>query len=396
MKTFRSILTSSDLVPNTFLPYLIFNGEGFDFSSITYYLRRFDWGNKNQYYIIENEKGKFSAYPVFAGLMAFPIYLIPLALGKIASFDYYENLMKIMLLGRISAIFYSSLSVVLMYYLLKKISSNEVVRILLTIFFAFGTTMWSISSRGMWQHTIIVPIFLVILILLINSKKSNFIFLLIGLLSGLLIITRPTTIIISLFIGLYLLFFQRRYVSSFILGMFPPLLFMFFYNYSFFGGIFSEGYSSRNDLKWTTPILTGMFGQIFAPGKGIFFISPLLLLSFYSIYKIFRDKNFGNENNILYKFLSLSLIASYLVYSRWYAWEGGDSFGYRFLTDFLPLMVLLIYELIKNAKGKILVPIVVLIFYSSFIQFDAVIYKNSRCDGDVMWTFSCIIPNFLR
>lgn len=391
----RRLLTSSDAVPNTFLPIVLYNYKSTDFSSITFHLRRFDGGEKVQYFISKSKIGKSSSYPILTGLLAFPVYFIPLALNKVASFDYYENILKVLLLGRITAILYSSVAVTLFYLLLKNLDGSKKMKILFTIFFAFGTTMWSISSRILWTHTIVVPILLLILILLLKNERTKYTYILIGFLSGLLILARPTTAIVVFFIGLFMLFKHRKYLLSFGFASIPPILAMLLYNNYVWGGPFLDGYSARNDIQWATPLLQGIYNQIFSPGKGFLFISPPLLLIFVAIFKLFKDKSFGGNNNLLYRYLSLSFVTTFIMYAKWYSWNGGNSFGYRFYTDLLPIMVLLVYEVCKNIKPKWEILLYIGIIYSIYTQWNAVYYKNSRCEDEDMMTFSCITNPYI-
>lgn len=395
-QTHSNLLPSADAVPNTFLPFLLYKHNTFDFSPIAFHLRRFDSNKKIQYYISQGESGRYSSYPVLTGLIAYPFYIIPLALNKIPTVTYHENILKILLIGRVAAAFYSAVSVSLLYAILRKIDRKSKLLYPITTFFALGTSMWTISSRELWTHTLVVTILCTTILLLIQTELKVRSFFIIGLLCGLIIATRQTTAVIAILIGLYVLYKHKKYVIFYTLGALIPTIPLLIYNKIAFGGILSSGYEARGDIKWTTPILEGLAGQLFTPGKGILIISPLLLLSFYAIFRVYRDKYFGAENNLLYRFISPAVIIYILMYSKWYGWDGGSSFGYRFMTDVLPIMVILTYETLKNLKGKKLIPIYLLIFYSVCVQANAVFYLKSTCKPHEMRSTECIYPRFLE
>ena len=396
-----NLLTSSDNTPSTFLPYVLYKTGSFDFSSITFYLRRFDGGEREQYFIHNTGTQKVSVYPVFPGIAAFPIYLPLLFFNKIASFNFHENILKILLLGRVTGIIYATITVGIFFLILKKISKNLKISVLFTALFAYGTTMWSISSRGIWSHTI-TALFLSLMIYLIITKKiSNKIILLIGFLGGITTLNRPTGFIITGIIGLYILY--KIYLESkkikdlfipallYFLGNLPSIIFTLTYNTIIFGGPLNEGYAARNDLKWTTPLFEGMLGNFLMPGKGLLAITPVFVLALIFIYKLFKDKNFIKERNIFYRFLSLIFFIFLIFYSKWYAWWGGNTHGYRFFTDLTPVLVIFSYEMylkISNHKTKIFV--LFLITYSIFIQASAVFYQKSRCEDEDMSKLGCI------
>ncbi len=392
--TYKNLLTSSDTVPNTFLPYLLYKHHSFDFSPISFYFRPFDGGNKKQYFITVTDQGKYSSYPVLTGIMALPVYLPALMLNKVASFDYYENLVKVLLLGRVTAIFYSCLAVVLFYLILEKIGADIKDRLLFTAFFAFGTTMWSIASRSLWMHTIMVPFVCATIFLLLTNYQRKYLF--VGSFCGLMVLARPTSFVFCLIMALYVLKTDRKRMLPFLFGAIPPILCIFLYNWAVFSNPFVEGYSNRGDLKWTTPLLQGIISNIITPGKGILFISPPLMLSFWAVSKSFTDRGFGRSNNLLYRFLSVIFVGYFLMYSKWYAWHGGNSFGYRFLTDILPIMVLFCYQAYIHIKSKALkIVMLILMLYSIYPQWNIVFYGKSRCEDEDMHSFECLRPRVL-
>lgn len=397
----RNLLTSSDNTPSTFLPYILYKTGSFDFSSITFYLRRFDGGEKEQYFIHNTGTQKVSVYPVFPGIAAFPIYLPFLLLNKIASFDFHENILKILLLGRVTGIIYATIAVGIFYLILQKTSNNLKTNLLFIALFAFGTTMWSISSRGTWSHTITALLLSLMIYLIITKQISNKLIFLIGFLGGITTLNRPTGFVITGIFGLYILYtiyLKNKNIKSLIipsllyfLGNLPSLIFTLTYNTIIFGGPLNEGYAARNDLKWTTPILEGLFGNFFMPGKGLLAITPVFVLALIFIYKLFKDKNFLKEKNTFYRFLSLIFFIFLMFYSKWYAWWGGNTHGYRFFTDLTPILVLFSYEMyLKISKSKTKIFVMVLIAYSIFIQSSAVFYQKSRCVDEDMHRLGCI------
>ena len=134
-----------------------------------------------------------------------------------------------------------------------------------------------------------------------------------------------------------------------------------------------------------------MLGNFLMPGKGLLAITPVFILALIFIYKIFKDRNFIKERNIFYRFLSLIFFIFLIIYSKWYAWWGGDTHGYRFFTDLVPLLVVFSYEMyLKISNHKIKIFVLFLIVYSIFIQASAVFYQKSRCEDKDMSKLGCI------
>ncbi|MBZ5554130.1 MAG: hypothetical protein LAO21_15545 [Acidobacteriia bacterium] len=98
-----------------------------------------------------------------------------------------------------------------------------------------------------------------------------------------------------------------------------------------FGSIFEFGYGGETK-RFTTPLLTGLFGLLLSPSKGLIFYAPLSILVLWALWK-FR-KTFYRE-----VFLFVTVFAVIVVTnSMWWSWEGGISWGPRLLMPMIPLL----------------------------------------------------------
>ncbi|HSX39138.1 MAG TPA: hypothetical protein VLI92_00935 [Candidatus Saccharimonadales bacterium] len=387
---YRNLMTAADVIPSTFLPYTLIKDHTFALDSISYYLRYFDSNSPTPYFLFTRNGHKYSVYPVFTAIAAVPFYLIPILLNKIPDFKYHENLLKMLAIGRVAAAFYSALACLLIYKILKKLSDNQKEVILFTIFFALGTTMWSISSRGLWQHTLSVPLLAAVIYLLLKYENNKYNPFFVGLFTGFLVLTRLTNLIIAVMVFVYLVLRFRKNIWMFLVATLPSMVFLFIYNFYVFGSPFIEGYEARSNISWSTPLLTGLLGFLFSPARSFLFISPPLILSFVGIYLLFKNKSFGGKYNELLRFLSVGFIGLILLLSKWFAWHGANGFGYRMLTDLLPIAIILTF-LIYQKLGKIAkIVVIIFILYSIVIQFDAVMFKKSRCTVKNNYNFNCL------
>lgn len=392
-KTYRNLITSADVVPNTFLPYLIVKYQTFQFDKIKNTLKEFQSiKNKLPYFLIKTGEHYYSVYPTLTGILAVPFYIVPVGLQFIPALNLWDYVLKVLVLGRISASFYTTLSVVLVYLIVSKISKNTSINLILTALYAFGTTTFSVSSRSLWQHTSSEFIFALVLLLLLKVKENRKIIPLVGFLTSLLVLARITNVFYAVAIAVYIFSIGKKDVWKFLLPAIPAVIFLLISNYYSFGGIFADGYSARSDIKWSTPLLTGVVGFLFSPSRSFLFITPPLLLSYIAMFQVFKNSKFGGENNYLYRFMTIPFILTLLLFSKWYDWSGANGFGYRMITDFLPFLILLTGEASKNfgkiAKGVLIVFVV----YSIFIQTNAVYTLRSRCSEKDNWNFRCLTP----
>jgi len=122
------------------------------------------------------------------------------------------------------------------------------------------------------------------------------------------------------------------------------------YNYARFGSILESGYGVETTRKgFGTPLLVGLYGQLFSSGKSIFLYAPVLLLSFGS-FSLFRRK-FGAEALL---FVSI-FVVNVLFYSKFISWAGDGSWGPRYIIPFVPFLLVPIGVLLSSeTAGKIL------------------------------------------
>lgn len=390
-KRFRRMMTSTDVVPNTFLPWLIIYKQTLSFDSIIDSLRQID-GRENPSFLVKTDKENVSSYPVFSALMALPIYFIPVVLDKIPEVTYHENILKVFLLGRITASFYTALSVVLFYRILERISKNRSWILIFTAFYAFGTNTWTTMSRGMWQHTFAQFFISLVLLLLLTSLKNKKLIPWIGFLLGIMVATRPTTILFAVVISIYVLMKHRDQLLRYVIAVLPSIIFLLLYNYFTFGSVLVEGYGARNNFDWSTPLTESLLGYAFSPSRSFLFVSPPLVLAYFAIYKLFKNKDYLEKYNSIFRYLSVGFILSLLMMAKWYTWDGSNNFGYRMLSDMLPIVGLLSFLVVERLKPPAKKIIIVLIFYSILMNANAVINRKSRCSQDHVWSFYCLSP----
>jgi hypothetical protein len=166
------------------------------------------------------------------------------------------------------------------------------------------------------------------------------------------------------------------------------------YNYFMLGNPLTSEYVIKGDTSFGTPILQGLAGNLFSPARSFLFVSPPLVLGLYgtAVYLLKKKKN---DFETLISFLSISFLGTLLLYSTWWCWYGADSFGYRFLTEWVPIVGILAYIVSSSFSKKIKILVVILMCYSILIQLNAVLYRRSRCeDNNQIWSFYCLKPLF--
>ncbi|MBI4786377.1 MAG: hypothetical protein HY782_04955 [Chloroflexi bacterium] len=116
------------------------------------------------------------------------------------------------------------------------------------------------------------------------------------------------------------------------------------YDWARYGGPFATGY--RADETFDNPILLGLYGLLFSPGKGLFIYVPFLAALPFSFAVFFQR---ARREAVLFLFA----FAFYLLtFSLWYYWWGGTNWGPRFLVPTLPFLVLAVAPAVELAVSK--------------------------------------------
>lgn len=118
------------------------------------------------------------------------------------------------------------------------------------------------------------------------------------------------------------------------------LLLLIAYNVTSFGVPLAAPFSEVEGF--TTPLPLGLGGLLFSPGKGLLWYVPLAWLAIPGIIVGWRAQRHRAE-----RLLALGIfLALLLLYSTWFDWAGGRSWGPRFLIPALPLLIVLIAPLL--------------------------------------------------
>ncbi|HAI62756.1 MAG: hypothetical protein UU64_C0006G0014 [candidate division WWE3 bacterium GW2011_GWF2_41_45] len=395
-KTYRRLLTSYDITSNTFLPYEIIRNHKLSFGKETMAAMRAIEESKLPHSVIFAESKYVPSYPIVSGLMAVPVYFVPLVLGKIPNLDTVQRILGVLLLGRIAASFYTAISVGIFYLIIRKFSTTRKIKTgawmyVFIFFFAFCTNVYSISSRGLWQHVSALLLNSLIILFLLYSNERKYLVKWLGLLCGLAFLARPTNVFFILPVALIVfLRFRSEFVKFVAMGA-PIAIFYLSYNYLVFGSPITNEYIARNDTTFSTPVWVGLFGYMFSPARSFLFITPPLVLSYLGMWKLFKSRSRDYVDTILL-YLSVAFLATLVMYSTWWCWYGADRFGYGFFTEWIPVLTLLTYPLAIKIKGIGRFILVLLIAYSFYTQFNAVIYRKSRCNMNHNWDFYCLKP----
>lgn len=276
-----------------------------------------------------------SLYPVVTPLLVAPLYLPAVIWLNAHGWEQPQIDRVAELMEKISASFLASIATVLMFLVLR----HENIRwsLTLAVAFAFGTNTWMISSQALWQHGT-GELMIALALLLAIARASPWRTALLGGVCVLMAANRPPDALIAGAIVFFIILSRRRNALWLLAGSAVPLAALLYYNLHFIGNIVG-GYALAKvplnqffHLSWS-----GMAGLLISPARGLLIFTPFLV--FVPVGLMQRLRTPGSRGLAIA--LSLAVIFQFLLYSQ-ADWRGGVSWGPRWLTNLLPILVWLL------------------------------------------------------
>jgi hypothetical protein len=331
---------STDTLPARFLPMHVLRTGSFDLSTLLAHEPTAELVQARPQsgvqpstpsYLIRINGRVVSLYPVGAALLALPFYL-PSALGHVPS-----DAPFLAQVEKLAAATLTALSALVLYSTLYRLTSQRFAR-LLTVVYALGTSSLSVSSQALWQHGASQLALTAALYCLVRGQSAPRWLGYAGFPLAFAVICRPTNAILVGCLGFYLGIHHHAALARCLLSGLPPVLFQLWYNSHYFDHPLRTQYLELG--YWVTPWWEGLSGVLLSPSRGLFIYSPIVLFSL--VGSVYAWRRFGAS---LLRYVSVGVLLTILLYSKWVMWWGGSSYGPRLLADLSPSLMLLLSPL---------------------------------------------------
>ncbi len=285
------------------------------------------------YWTIRTREGRLgSLYPIVAPLLVAPLYL-PGHLWLNAHGRSQPHLDRVAeMMEKLSASLLAALACVLMFVLLRREGHRWALP--LTLAFAFGTNTWMISSQALWQHGS-GEVLVLLGMLLALARPTPRRLALLGLVCVLMAANRPPDALTAGALLAFAVWRRPGDVRWLALGGVLPLVALLAYNLGFIGnlvgGYAGKEHGGRNFLH-ADPL--GPAGLLISPTRGLFVFTPFLVFVGVGLRQRLRDPRTRRAAILL----GTAATAQLLFVSQT-DWRAGVSWGPRWLTDLLPILV---------------------------------------------------------
>jgi len=337
-------IPSYDTLPARLLPWNIYENHNF-------YLDSFAASpQSNILSVAVEENGHYlSPFPIVTPVLVTPFIAVPYIILRLfsipVSVDNSTFVIVSLVCEKAIASVITALSVCVLYLLLRRMVAERTA-LLSAMIYAFGTSTWVISSQALWQHGVMELLLCCIMFVILiaaerdsGAKNPLALFAALGILSALYALSRPPDIVYLVPVFIFVILERNsRALAVFFSGLIAAALPFILYNIIYFGSFFG-GYKVNAAALQVTPVIIPAFlAYLVSPNRGLFFLSPVLLFSLLGLYLCFKDRvRIKPAMRTVLLLFAICVPVNFLVYCSFPAWWGGESFGYRYLVDSLPV-----------------------------------------------------------
>ncbi len=376
---FFHVIPSQDVVSASLAPVSVLTRGNFYLDQYRKYIAN---NYPAPYFVAEVNGHMVARTTVVSGVLALPLMGLGLGSGWIA------RTVNVFDVARLAAGVLTALGALAFFFAARTLTDTST-SVLVTVAFAFGSSVWTTASEGLWQHTPSILFLCIALYFLARAEQGTRALAPAGLFLSLATISRPPDLATAMVMTLFVFVHHRRSLIPFIVGALPPLVLALAYNTTANGSPLVFGYQDGVVSYFGWPQLESFQGLLFSPSRGLFVFSPFLLLMPVGLGFALRERKY------LYAYLARAFVAYTTIMAAWGS-LGGWAYGPRMLTDTLPLACLLIIPVGEKTRGAWRGAVWVVVLFAAFVSSLGVWDYGVRFhgDGNSVWSIENNEPLF--
>ena len=286
-----------------------------------------------------------SLYPVVVPVLIAPLYLPAVGYLHVRGWTEARLDRVARVMEKLSSSFLAALSAALLYLLLRR-RATAPAALLLTLAYAFGTTTWVVSSQALWQHGM-AELLVIGVLLFLTGRCTAYRTLAAGLLLGFIAGNRPPDVVLAAALGIYGLSWAGRRLAPLLTAAAAlPMMLVLVYNLAAAGNV-AGGYGLIGGAQFFQhDLLAGVGGLLVSPTRGLLLFSPFLIF----LVLAGRQLPGTREERRLTQAMCAAVAIQILLYAKT-DWRGGLSWGPRYMTDLLPLLMWMLVPVVAALRG---------------------------------------------
>ncbi|HYL05786.1 MAG TPA: hypothetical protein VE075_07085 [Thermoanaerobaculia bacterium] len=364
------VIQDGDTVPARLLPFALWRAGSFNLDPVAGLAGVVPPGKPyhEAYWLYRSPAGHlYSTYPIVTPVLVAPLYAPAAAFLAWRGWEPWRLQNTSLRMEKLAASLLAALSVGLFYRLARR-SAARPRAILAAVAYGFATGTWVISGQALWLHGM-GELLAVCALLAATALPTAGSLVAAGLAAGLLAVNRPPDAALAAAVLVYLVVRHRRRalwaVGSAASAAAPFVL----YNLAVFGH-WAGGYAwavGGDHPFLSHPLLPGLAGELFSPGKGLLIFSPFL-----AFLACRGTRQASSPSSTLagagplperqpippahYRdpLLDVAVAAAFLAQLYIFAradYRAGACYGPRYLTDFYPVLVWLLVPVVASLRG---------------------------------------------
>jgi len=220
-------------------------------------------------------------------------------------------------------------------------------QLVVALAFALATPAWSTASRSMWQHGPSMLCIAVGLLCALRAQAGQRGWAGMGAAFAASYAMRPTDSIVIIVMAVWVVVSQRRHVMAVVAGAIPPMAILVGVDLVYYHQPLTPYYTGGQAFDVSGTMAVALAGNLVSPARGLFIFCPLVVLSVAGVVVRWR----AGELTAFWKALAVIPVLHWIVISAFKHWWGGDSFGPRFFTDLMPVLVVLALPAVEVLAG---------------------------------------------
>jgi hypothetical protein len=314
------------------------------------------------YYVQRTSTGIYSSYPAGMNFFAVPVA----ALAKLSGADL-RDLPTFWRLEKLTASLLAAACACLFFLLALHLTSPSAA-LVMTWFFACGSTQYSTVAQGLWQHGGVVLWGLVILLTefrTVGRERTGWLSVMQGVAAALMLATRLSAALFLVPWGLWLCWRSpRRAVAVGIIAVLAYLPWALLLYLPVYGTLTGPSLAQAGSACWTLNLAEPLIGVLVSPARGLLVYQPWLLLGLLGAWQLYRSPSpFSMSVPRGWQWVcGIVCVAQIIMTAAWVMWWGGHHWGSRLLADAMPWFALLcvrpVAHLWRTTPGRWLIVLV--------------------------------------